>query len=111
MRIALFSGNYNYIREGANQALNRLVARGLEKGHDFRIYSPVTDTPAFEPVGELVPVPSIPLPLRNEFRLAPGLPGRFRDNVRAFAPDIVHVSTPDILGTRAQTYAKRLGVP
>ena len=25
LRIALFSGNYNYVRDGANQALNRLV--------------------------------------------------------------------------------------
>lgn len=111
MRVALFSGNYNYIREGANQALNRLVGRGLEKGHSFRIYSPVTDTPAFEPVGDLVPVPSIPIPLRSEFRLATGLPRRVRDDVRRFAPDLVHVSTPDILGTRAQTFAKQLGVP
>lgn len=111
MRIALFSGNYNYVREGANQALNRLVARGLEKGHSFRIYSPVTDTPAFEPEGDLVPVPSIALPLRGEFRLALGLPRQVREDVRRFAPDIIHVSTPDILGTRAQTFAKQLGVP
>jgi len=111
MRIALFSGNYNYVREGANQALNRLVARGLENGHKFRVYSPVTDTPAFEPAGDLVPVPSIALPVRSEFRLAPRLPRRVREDVARFAPDLVHVSTPDILGTRAQTFAKRLGVP
>lgn len=111
MRVALFSGNYNYVREGANQALNRLVARGLDKGHEFRIYSPVTDTPAFEPAGELVPVPSIALPVRGEFRLALGLPRRIREDVIAFAPDLIHVSTPDILGTRAQTFARQLGIP
>jgi glycosyltransferase involved in cell wall biosynthesis len=111
MRVALFTGNYNYVREGANQALNRLVGRGLQKGHEFRIYSPVTDTPAFEPVGELVPVPSIPIPIRSEFRLATGLPRGTREDVRQFAPDLLHVSTPDILGTRAQTFAKQLGVP
>ena len=111
MRIALFTGNYNYVREGANQALNRLVARGLEKGHAFRIYSPVTETPAFEPVGDLVPVPSIALPVRSEFRLAPGLPRRIRKDVARFAPDLVHIATPDILGTRAQTFAKHIGVP
>jgi glycosyltransferase involved in cell wall biosynthesis len=111
MRVALFTGNYNYVREGANQALNRLVDRGLQEGHEFRIYSPVTDTPAFEPVGELVPVPSIPIPMRSEFRLATGLPRGTREDVRLFAPDLIHVSTPDILGTRAQTFAKQLGVP
>lgn len=111
MRIALFSGNYNYVREGANQALNRLVRHVEDEGHRVRIYSPVTDTPAFEPQGELVPVPSVQLPVRGEFRLALGLPARIRDDIRSFAPDLVHVSTPDILDTRAQTFARRLGVP
>ena len=79
MRIALISGNYNYLREGANQALNRLVAwlEG-EAGHEVRVYSPVTDTPAFEPAGTLVPVPSVALPVRSEFRLALGLPRAIR---------------------------------
>ena len=111
MRVALFSGNYNYLKEGANQALNRLAGYLVRNGHQVRAYSPVTDTPAFEPQGELVPVPSIPLPLRREFRLALGLPQEVRDDVRRFAPDVVHVSAPDILGTRAQTFAKELGVP
>ncbi len=112
MRIALFSGNYNYLREGANQALNRLVGYLESKaGCEVRVYSPVGETAAFEPAGTLVPVPSIALPVRSEFRLALGLPRAIRDDIRAFAPDIVHVSTPDILDTRAQTFAKELGVP
>lgn len=111
LRVALFSGNYNYLREGANQALNQLVGYLERAGHRVRVYSPVTDTPAFPPQGTLVPVPSIALPVRNEFRLALGLPPRIRADVERFAPDLVHVSTPDILNTRAETLAKRLGVP
>jgi phosphatidylinositol alpha 1,6-mannosyltransferase len=112
MRIALFSGNYNYIREGANQALNRLVQH-LEREGDYRVrvYSPVTDTPAFEPAGTLVPVSSIAFPVRTEFRLALGLPAATRRDLRSFEPQIIHVSTPDILGTRAQTFARRAGIP
>src|SRR5215210_6547794 len=112
IRVALFSGNYNYLREGANQALNRLV-HDLESdgGTGFRVYPPVTDSPAFEPAGTLVPVPSIALPVRSEFRLALGLPRAIRGDVRRFCPHLVHVSTPDILGTRAETFAKELGVP
>jgi len=112
MRIALFSGNYNYLREGANQALNRLVAYlEAEAGHEVRVYSPVTDTPAFEPAGTLVPVQSVRLPVRGEFQLALGLPRSTRRDLELFAPDLIHVSTPDILGTRAQTLAKRLSIP
>jgi glycosyltransferase involved in cell wall biosynthesis len=111
LRIGLFSGNYNYLREGANQALNRLVGYLERQGHQVRIHSPVTDTPAFEPQGTLVPVPSIALPIRSEFRLALGLPAPIRREVEHFAPDLIHVSTPDILGTRAETFAEHLGVP
>lgn len=111
MRIALFSGNYNYLREGANQALNQLVRHLESDGHHVRAYSPTTEHSAFEPAGTLVSVPSIPLPVRTEFRLALGLPRTVRDDIRRFSPDIVHLSTPDILGTRAQTFARKLGVP
>jgi glycosyltransferase involved in cell wall biosynthesis len=111
MRVALFSGNYNYLRDGANQALNRLVAYAEQNGVKYRVYSPVTDTPAFEPAGDLVAVPAVPIPGRSEFRLALGLPKTIRSDIRSFAPDLVHVSAPDILGTRAQTFAKELRVP
>lgn len=111
MRIALFSGNYNYLREGANQALNRLVAYLEGCRHDVRVYSPVTDTPDFEPTGTLVPVPSMRLPVRGEFRLALGLPRQIRRDLTRFAPEIIHVATPDILCTRAQTYAIARRIP
>jgi glycosyltransferase involved in cell wall biosynthesis len=111
MRIALFSGNYNYVREGANQALNKMVGLAERQGHEVRVYSPVTDTPAFEPEGKLVPVPSVRLPVRGEFRLALGIPKGIRRDIAGFSPEVLHVSTPDILGTRAQTLAKRMGAP
>src|SRR6266496_3863592 len=47
LRIALFSGNYNYVRDGANQALNRLVEYLLRQGASVRIYSPTVKEPAF----------------------------------------------------------------
>ena len=36
LRIALFTGNYNYVRDGANQALNRLVEYLLRQGAAVR---------------------------------------------------------------------------
>lgn len=111
MRVALFTGNYNYVREGANQALNRLVGHLEARGHEVRVYSPVTDTPAFPHIGTLIPVPSITLPVRNEFQLALGIPKYIRHDIERFAPDLIHVSTPDILGARAQTMAKAMGLP
>jgi phosphatidylinositol alpha 1,6-mannosyltransferase len=64
LRIALFSGNYNYVRDGANQALNRLVGYLLRQGAHVRIYSPTVENPAFPPTGDLVSVPSMAIPNR-----------------------------------------------
>jgi phosphatidylinositol alpha 1,6-mannosyltransferase len=110
LRIALFSGNYNYVRDGANQALNRLVGYLLRQGAQVRIYSPTTDTPAFEPTGELVSVPSFAIPGRSEYRLPIGLSPRLRRDLKVFAPNIIHVSSPDPLGHRAITYARHRGL-
>lgn len=112
LRIAMFSGNYNYVRDGANQALNRLAGYALAKGASVRVYSPTTATPAFAPTGDLVDIPAIPLPFgRGEYRLARGLPGRVRADIEGFAPNIFHVSAPDILGHRALTMARAAGIP
>ena len=62
LRVAIFSGNYNYVRDGANQALNRLADYLLRQGAAVRVYSPTTKTPAFAPKGDLVSPPRRPDP-------------------------------------------------
>lgn len=108
LRVALFSGNYNYVRDGANQALNLLVGHLLAQGVKVRVYSPTVAKPAFPPTGDLVSVPAIPmLAGRGEYKLARGLPAATRRDLAAFAPNLIHVSAPDILGHRALSYARR----
>jgi glycosyltransferase involved in cell wall biosynthesis len=112
LRVALFSGNYNYVRDGANQALNLLVGHLLARGVAVRVYSPTVDRPAFAATGELVSVPSWALPGgRGEYRLAKGLPQTIRDDLAAFAPNLVHVSAPETLGHRAVSWAREQGLP
>lgn len=112
LRVALFSGNYNYVRDGANQALNLLVGHLLARGVRVRVYSPTVAEPAFAPTGDLVDVPALPVPGgRGEYRLARGLPARVRADLAAFAPNLVHVSAPDILGHRAVSWARQHDIP
>ena len=111
LRVALFSGNYNYVKDGANQALNKLVAYLLRQGVVVRVYSPTTNTPAFAPTGDLVSAPSWPIPKRPEYQIPLGLlPGLKRD-LRAFAPNLIHVSSPDPLGHGALKYGRKHGLP
>jgi len=107
LRVALFSGNYNYVRDGANQALNRLVAYLLRQGVKVRVYSPTVEHPAFPPTGDLVSVPSIAIPGRAEYRFPLALPAAVRRDLENFAPNLVHVSSPDIVGHRAVTWARK----
>lgn len=107
LRVALFSGNYNYVRDGANQALNRLVGYLLRQGVNVRVYSPTVKDPAFPATGEVVDVPAIPIPGRSEYRLPVSLARRIRRDLADFNPNVVHISSPDFVGHRAVTWARR----
>lgn len=112
LRVAMFSGNYNYVRDGANQALNMLARHLLDAGVTLRVYSPTVAEPAFEPTGDLVDVPAYALPGgRGEYRLGKGLPRVVRDDLAAYKPNLIHVSAPDVTGHRAVSYARDHGIP
>ncbi|RZM32807.1 MAG: glycosyltransferase family 1 protein [Sphingomonas sp.] len=107
LRVALFSGNYNYTRDGANQTLNLLVGHLLSRGVKVRIYAPTSRRPAFPPTGDLVSAPSIKIPLRGEYKLTRGMGNRVRRDLEAFAPNVIHLSAPDWLGHKALDYAEK----
>jgi glycosyltransferase involved in cell wall biosynthesis len=44
---------------------------------------------------------------RSEYRIGLGLPARIRRDLKAFAPNVVHISSPDIVGHRAVSWARR----
>ena len=111
LRVALFSGNYNYVRDGANQALNRLVGYLLRHGAAVRVYAPVVEDPAFEPTGDLVGLPSFAVPRRSEYRIPMALGIRARRDLAAFAPNVIHVSSPDVAGHRAVSWARHRRLP
>jgi phosphatidylinositol alpha 1,6-mannosyltransferase len=106
LRVALFSGNYNYVRDGANQALNRLAGYLLRQGVKLRVYSPTVEHPAFPATGDLVDVPAIPVPGRSEYRMPVSLSARVRRDLAEFSPNLVHISSPDLVGHRAVTWAR-----
>ena len=111
LRVALFTGNYNYVRDGANQALNRLVGYLLGQGAAVRIYSPTVKEPAFAPTGDLVSIPSMPVPGRAEYRWPLMIPPHVKGDIKRFDPNILHVASPEILGHRAVSLALRRKLP
>ena len=104
-KVALFTGNYNHIRDGVSLTLNRMVKFMLENDVEFKIFGPTIDKPALEHTGDFVAVPSLSLPGRPEYRVSTDLSSKGRRHLREFNPDLVHIATPDILGYKALRWA------
>ncbi|MFL5258453.1 MAG: glycosyltransferase family 4 protein [Hyphomicrobiales bacterium] len=111
LRVALFTGNYDYIKDGVALTLNRLVAYLQSQAVPVLVFAPTARLPAFESVGEVVSVPSIPIPSRSEYRISLGLPRKARARLAEFRPSLFHIAVPDILGYRALALGRRWNVP
>jgi phosphatidylinositol alpha 1,6-mannosyltransferase len=111
LRVALFTGNYNYIKDGVALTLNRLVAFLEKRGVPVLVFAPVAGEPAFQSAGELVAVPSFSIPTRAEYRIATGLPSAAREKLKAFRPTLFHIAVPDILGYQALKLSEAWGIP
>jgi len=111
LRIAVFSGNYNYVMDGPVRALNMLVAFLEEEGHNVLVFAPTVDEPAFEHSGTLISAPSFALPGRSEYRLSLGMGGNVKQRLREFKPDLVHIAAPDPLGYAALRFARKNNIP
>jgi glycosyltransferase involved in cell wall biosynthesis len=111
LRVALFSGNYNYVRDGANQALNRLADYLLRQGAALRVYAPKVKNPAFPATGDLFPIRAVPIPTRSEYRFPLGLSRAAKDDLAKFAPNVIHVSSPDPTAHAAIKWAEARNLP
>lgn len=110
LRVAIFTGNYNHIRDGVSLTLNRLVAYLEKQDIPVIIFGPTVDEPKLDHNGEFIPVPSVPIPKRSEYRITVGFPERARKRLREFDPTLVHLATPDLLGFRAMRWAQNKGI-
>lgn len=106
LRVAIFTGNYNHIRDGVSLTLNRLVAFLEEQNVPVIVFGPTSEEPALEHEGEFISVPSVPMPGRPEYRVTVGFPESAQRRLREFAPTLVHLATPDLLGFRAMRWAQ-----
>ncbi|MCC5940284.1 MAG: glycosyltransferase family 1 protein [Balneolaceae bacterium] len=109
--VALFTGNYNHIRDGVSLTLNRLVDFLLKNNIEVLVFGPTIAEPALEHNGTLIAVPSKRLPGRPEYRFSTSFPSEQQQKLKEFDPDIIHIATPDLLGYKALKWAKKNGKP
>ncbi|MFN3596126.1 MAG: glycosyltransferase family 4 protein [Rubricoccaceae bacterium] len=111
LRVALFTGNYHHVEDGVTRTLGRVVGHLIEGGHAVLVFGPTVPAPPVSQPGTLVPVPSVSAPGRPEYRVSTAFSRAAQHRAEAFAPEIVHIATPDVLGHAALRWARRRGLP
>jgi phosphatidylinositol alpha 1,6-mannosyltransferase len=110
MKIALYSGTYVKDKDGAVKSIYQLVASLRKNGHNVVVWSP--DVSNGDNHNGLIVhrMPSVPIPLYPDYKL-----GFFTDETRqqldVFTPDMVHISTPDIIGRAFLLYSRKKNIP
>ena len=93
----------------------RQVMRHLEnQGHEARVFAPRAGREELEIPGSHGGVSllrSVPLPSYPEVRLTFARAKRLEAMLREFAPDVVHLASPFVLGWQALRAADHLGIP
>ena len=116
LRVALFSGNYNYVMDGPVRALNMLVGvsrKNWSRGPSLSRQRP--KKPAFQHSGTLISVPSLAIPRESAANIVLGLVYAARRGKRAltaFKPNLIHIAAPDYTGlSGACGMQKQTGIP
>lgn len=105
-RVALVAGNYVNVADGVAKTLHRIVDALQRRGAEVYVLAPRGEHPALSPADELIPVPSVGLPIQKGYRLSMGLHGDARRSLEQFDPQLIHVATPDPTGLMAVRYAR-----
>lgn len=109
MKIALYAGTYVKDKDGAVRSIYQLVSSMRKCGHEVAIWSPDV-SPQADMSLQVHQVPSVPIPLYPDYKLGFYLASTEKE-LDQFSPDIIHISTPDIVGRKFLQYARKKGIP
>lgn len=111
IKIAFFAEILIEDFDGASRTIFQLIKNIPTDRFEFLFFCGVAPTAAFE--HEIYEVPTIALPFNKGYKMA--IPYFHKDQLYrkldAFAPDVVHISTPSPLGNAALDYSKTHDIP
>ncbi len=110
MKIAFFAGTMKPGHDGVTRVLFRLSDFLQAKQIDHIFFSPIIP-PDDEQTIPMYKVPSVAIPIYDEYRLASPSQKYFSDRLAEFEPDILHINSPCTLGRAAIEYGKEHGIP
>ncbi|MEO1061582.1 MAG: glycosyltransferase family 1 protein [Actinomycetota bacterium] len=109
MRIVVVAETFLPEMNGVTNSVLRVVEHLDRRGHDVMVIAPGSGPGR---VGR-VPVERVPgVALPRYSSISVGVPGRrLRQLIKGFAPDVVHVAAPAVLGAAAVFIARDAGIP
>ena len=110
MKIALYAGTYVRDKDGAVKSIYQLVSSFRKNGHEVTVWSPDVSARDNHNGLTVYSMPSVPIPLYPDYKLG-FFTNETRRQLNLFAPDIVHISTPDIIGREFLLYAREKSIP
>ncbi|WP_211330201.1 glycosyltransferase family 4 protein [Prauserella muralis] len=109
MRVAIVTESFLPQVNGVTNSVLRVVEHLGEHGHDVLIVAPGAGPAEYRGV-PVVRIPAVDLPVVSS--LPVGVPTRaVLTALAGFAPDVVHLASPFVVGARGLAAARRLGVP
>jgi 1,2-diacylglycerol 3-alpha-glucosyltransferase len=110
LRIGFFTEVYRPVVNGVVESVDALAAGLRSRGHQVYCFAPQMPG-APEQDGEVVRMPSLPLPTRTPYRLALPLVSRGNVNNVIKRLSLVHLHSPFVTGWMGLRYARRYGMP
>lgn len=111
MRIAYLSDSLPPLADGVTRTLGQLFDTLIEEGVDFRVYSAFQPGPEHAWHARVRRLRSVSFPGYRAYRCALPWPQGVGSDLDRFAPDLLHVVSPTLLGHFGQRWARRRGVP
>lgn len=116
MRIAIVAESFLPLMNGVTHSILRVLEHLQERGDDVMVIAPAGQE-AGDPGPQEVSgarihrLPAVPLAGYTNVRVAMGGVYRVKRILADYAPDVVHLASPFILGWRAAQAAHQLGIP
>ncbi|MGO4230876.1 glycosyltransferase family 4 protein [Arthrobacter sp. YAF34] len=114
MRIAIVAESFLPLMNGVTHSILRVLEHLQERGDEVLVIAPSTqDTDVADEVygARIHRLPSLPLAGYANVRVALGGVYRVKRILADYAPDVVHLASPFVLGWRAAQAAHQLGIP
>ena len=111
MRIAFCSDILPPVADGVTRTLSELAPALLAEGEEFLFISAMRPHPSLPWRDRVHCIPNVPFPFYRSYRMGVPLGLGADEALDRFAPDVIHVVTPSLLGLYGVRYGERRGVP